>query len=274
LRDLRGARVTPAHTVVTSSANASPALDNEVRAFAAAWGVPYETRCRRPLRQMFADDPSISYLGVYERAGLIRLYQRVNSEPFFYHPGMALLRVKQLVRGDRDRMIDVAAVQAGDEVLDCTAGLCADAVVLAHAVGAMGHCLAMEASPWVAFVVAVALRDYQSGHAAFDAALRRVDLRVGDYRDAFAQAADQSVDLVYLDPMFAGKDLASPGIRPLRSLAYEHGVSAQDLMQGRRLARRAVVVKDVRPGPLLQALDIEPVSRTSQSTWYGYVPSG
>lgn len=272
LRDWHGHSVEVPGLAITSPANASAHVQLGVQTFAKAWGVVYKPRLGRSVQQFFASEADVRYLGVLERPGSIRLYTAGQQEPFFYHPGVALLRIKQLVRGDLDRLVQVAGVRAGDSILDCTAGLCADAVVLSYAVGSAGSCVALEISPVVAFVVAVALRHYRSGYAPFDDAMRRVDLRCVSWREALPTASYKAFDILYFDPMFTGTSVASPGILPLRMHAQPGGISVGEFATAQKIARRGVVVKDVRPGPLLQALNMEPVRRTGQSTWYGFAP--
>ncbi|MCY0876410.1 MAG: class I SAM-dependent methyltransferase [Firmicutes bacterium] len=272
MRDLRGQKVVIKDFAITASANADEGAQAAACDFAYTWNVPYVKRSGRAIQRLLADT-GLHDLGVYEQAGRIRLYGQGFSEPFFYHPGVALLRVKQLLRGDADRLLEAARIRAGDRVLDATAGLCADTVVLSHGVAEQGRCLAVEANPLVAFVVAAALQGDQTGFAPFDSAMRRIDLRCGTWGEALRILPARTVDIVYFDPMFAGSQLDSPGIRPLRALAKEGGVSREDVEAARQIATRGVVVKDVRPGPLLRALDLEPIRRSGQSTWYSFAPS-
>lgn len=273
LRDLWGKSVDLPDIVLTSAANANDDAQAQAEKIANFWRVSYVERKGRPISRLFAD-LQIQTLIVYCGPGDVRMYDSgLDAEPFFYHPGIAILRLKQLLAGGQDRLLRVTGIRAGDSVLDGTAGLCADAAVMAYATGQTGSCVAFEASPAVALVVAMALSDYKSGVAAFDAALRRIDLRCATWQAALTQYADDAVDVVYLDPMFSiEKD--SAGIRPLRRFAHTAELTQADLAQALRVARKAVVIKDGWPGPLLKKLGIRPDSRSRKSTLYGCVLKG
>ncbi|MCY0900956.1 MAG: class I SAM-dependent methyltransferase [Firmicutes bacterium] len=279
LRDLAGAVVTPPGLVLTGPANASVAKEAAAETFARAWSLPYEPRRERTIAGVFASGDML-HVAVHQGEGDLRLYGRYSGEtPFFYHPGVSMLRIRQLHRGERDRMLALVGDVAGAIILDATAGLCSDAAVWSYAAGLQGRCVATEASPAIALVVAAALQTYHSGLPELDRALRRIDLRCArwqDYKTACASTgsagltASRLVDIVYVDPMFTAREaLASPGIAPLRPHALATTMTRADLEQMASLARRAVIVKDAWPGLLLDELGIYPGRGGRQSTMYG-----
>ena len=46
-----------------------------------------------------------------------------------FHPSMGFVRLKRVLNGKPDPMLEASGMEEGDSVLDCTAGLGADALV-------------------------------------------------------------------------------------------------------------------------------------------------
>ncbi len=174
---------------------------------------------------------------------------------------MGALRAKRLSRRDtrdvpptaRDPFLDAAGLCVGDEVLDCTVGLGADALVAATAVGPAGRVVGVEASPALAAWVAEGLRRHG------DEAARRIEIRTGDHADALASLPDRSFDVVLFDPMFRHARAEPAGFDVVRRLADPRPLSPAALARARRVARRWVVVKDGAPGWDLTRLGLVPL---------------
>lgn len=96
----------------------------------------------------------------------VRLLQE-GQHPFYFHPSMALVRLKRLRTGGNDTLLSISGVTAGDTVLDCTAGLCSDALVFSYAVGAQGKVIAIEASRVLHAIVREGLQTYETGIARY-----------------------------------------------------------------------------------------------------------
>jgi hypothetical protein len=54
---------------------------------------------------------------------------REGEPALFFHPGMSYVRAKRLAKGEADPLLQAADFIAGDSVLDCTAGMAADAIM-------------------------------------------------------------------------------------------------------------------------------------------------
>jgi 16S rRNA (guanine1516-N2)-methyltransferase len=177
-----------------------------------------------------------------------------------WQPGMGELRLRRLLGGEagdrptRDGFLEAAQLRPGDAVLDATLGLGADALVAAGAVGAGGRVLGIEVSPALAALVAEGLRRHGSDAAA------RIDVVAGDACEVMRDLPDRSFDLVAFDPMFRhGRDGAPP-FDLVRRLADPRPLSQEALAHARRVARRAVVVKDGVPGWDLARLGLAPIA--------------
>lgn len=175
------------------------------------------------------------------------LYSREGR--LFFHPGMGLLRVKNIIAGQGDRLIEVMSLKEGMSVLDCSFGLGADAAVISFVVGATGQVVALEASPLIAFVMQRGLNFYKND--LLKDALQRIELKNCESFSYLKQLPDNSFDVVYFDPMFDYKIDSSSNMKPLRTVAYHEHVHDDFVQQAKRVAKLKVVIKLVRNSKLL-----------------------
>ncbi len=255
-----------ASVVVTTTVGPSPPLENRARVLARRLGHRYVARRRLTLRVLLDRTDATASLIVGDEA----LRYGVPGHAYGFHPNMARHRVATIVAGGVDRLAKVAALASGDRFLDCTCGLGADAIVAAHVVGSAGVVEALEANPILATLVEHGLRSYAHRDPALVRAMRRVRVRTTNYRDLLPTLGENSWDVVYLDPMFDRPVAATRSLDLVRRLAIRNRPTRDDIALARRVARRAVVIKDRAPGSLLQALDV-PVVSTSHRIWFGAV---
>src|SRR5258708_8727540 len=113
---------------VTTSGKLDDRVIALARGSAHAWGLPFlERRRKAPLRPLL---DQVDSLLVFERNEVV-LCDREGKLRF--SPGMARLRIKRLqAQGREDRLLDLAAFEPGDSVLDCTLGLAGAPLVAAH----------------------------------------------------------------------------------------------------------------------------------------------
>lgn len=159
------------------------------------------------------------------------------------HGGIGVLRIRKLLKGGRDNMVDACELQPGDHFVDATAGQLQDAMVASAVVGPTGRVIAFEASPLLYAVSSG--RPVCTGDADVDAALQRVEVQLGEHTALLAAMPTDSVDVVFFDPMFRRPAKSSLSFHNvLRGLAHSGSLSHEALIQARRVARRCVVVTD------------------------------
>ncbi len=170
------------------------------------------------------------------------------NERFFFHRGMAELRLLNFVRSGHDPMVAAMGLEAGMTVLDCTLGLAADALVAAFAVGVSGRVLGVEKSPVVASLtrwgLAELCSDRSDARPVTKQAASCIDAIRADHLEYLTGLVDRSFDVVYFDPMFRRPKQASVGIQPLRNFADSRALTIEAIRQAMRVARRRVVVKE------------------------------
>lgn len=178
------------------------------------------------------------------RQGLLTL---VTAEgELFFHPGMAHLRIKNLLLGHGDHLVRALGLTEGLHVLDCTLGTGADAIVESFAVGESGCVTALESNALIAAVIADGLAHALGDNYEMHAAMRRIQVHHADALTFLRTAAEDSYDVVYFDPMFRRPLHESAGMNALRGLADPRALTEETIAEARRVARCRVVMKERR----------------------------
>jgi len=178
---------------------------------------------------------------------------------FFFHPGLSGLRIKELINGKTDQMIEAMSIGPGSTVLDCTLGLGADAIVASFAVGINGRVVGLESSPVIAFLVKLGLLSYPEDCGDIAAAMQRVEVVQADHRDYLRTLPAGSFDVIYFDPMFRFPRRRSPAINALRALADPEPLDRETINLALKIAARRVVVKERRGSAEFRRLGFEKI---------------
>ncbi|MCL6609947.1 MAG: class I SAM-dependent methyltransferase [Peptococcaceae bacterium] len=179
---------------------------------------------------------------------------------FFFHPGMAKLRIKEILSGKNDQMIKALDLSPGDSLLDCTLGLGSDAIV-ASFVSKSGEITGLESSPVIWLIVREGLSTYGDGtDDDLVRAMRRIRVICADYNQYLKLLPDRSVDVIYFDPMFRVPGKKSCAMEAMRPLADPSPLSPEALGEAIRVARRRVVVKEAKDSREFSRLGIDHIS--------------
>lgn len=255
--------------IVTTPYNVTAALEAEARSLAEAYNgeyIPRERSSLARLRRRYPGRPII-----VAGANGLEWHSPDGEEPFFFHPSMSLVRAKRLAAGERDAMLDAAGLTPGDSVVDCTAGLGSDAIVFSFAGGAETKVTAVESQFPLYLVVAEGLKRYNSGWEEFTQAMRRVEMIHANHTDYLRSLPDRSRDIVYFDPMFRTPEAASSNLSPLRALANSGSITAEAVEEARRVARKAVVMKERGGSREWERLGFHPAGKPHSSVAYGVI---
>lgn len=189
----------------------------------------------------------------------ITYHEPARSLRYFYHPGMAKVRLHSHRRGDPDPMIQAMDARRGDEVLDCTLGRASDAILVSWVVGEAGRVVGLEASGVLAALVREGVNHYADPNRALTAALRRIECEWADHREYLPQCRDDAFDIVYFDPLFDAPLEASQAMAPLRALGEPSPLTAETVAEACRVARRRVVIKQRRGSALWDEIRVDRV---------------
>lgn len=200
-----------------------------------------------------------------------RVVLYVDGQGIFFHPSMAVVRIKRLLFGENDVVIEQCGVSSGDTVLDCTLGLGADAIVFSHVVGEGGRVIGIEANPVLAALVQYGLQTEDAKPSQVTAAMRRIKVVTGDHVTWLKKMPDHSVDIVYFDPMFRHTVTSSAAMNPLRAIAMMDPLSREAIEEAKRVARKGVVLKERRNSSEFHRLGFPPPKRRSGSIAYSRI---
>lgn len=200
--------------------------------------------------------------------------ERPGQPAFFFHPNNAAFRIKRLERGDTDIMLSVCQIHPGDDVLDATLGLGADAIVFAHATGTSGRVVGVESQTLIARMVADGMQHWQNGVASLEGAMRRVEVIAGHHLDVLRNLPDKSFDVVYFDPMFEATVDSSTGISGVRAYANTETLTGDAVREALRVARRRVVLKEGNEGRLHERFGFIPFRKRERQAVYSFRETG
>jgi 16S rRNA (guanine1516-N2)-methyltransferase len=201
----------------------------------------------------------------------LRYYASKEEAPIFFHPSTAAIRVKRLLRGDPDPLISFAGMGEGDSVLDCTAGLASDSIVFSHVVGASGQVVALESEATLVLLLQEGLRQYESPVPAINEAMRRIQIKHADHFSYLQGLKAQSVDFVYLDPMFRSPITDSNAIMPLREIANTQAIRPETIVEAKRVARKKIIMKEQKDSSEFIRLGFSTTYRSQTNIAYGVI---
>lgn len=252
--------------VVTTTQKANQKLAVKATQMAQQLDGIYEARKDRSILRMY-DDLCIDRLLVVGKEGL-KWYIKGIDKPFFFHPGLSVVRIKRLIRGDNDIMIETCQLKPGDSFLDCTLGLAADAIVASYAVGAEGKVVGVESQSMIACLVSEGLQAVEE-FPELDQAAKQIEVWQGHHEDFLASLPDRSFDVVYFDPMFRAGIAESPSLQQLRNYANPLPLSVESIEHAKRVARRRVVVKERKDSGEFERLGLTVLNRENMQVAYG-----
>ncbi|WP_308737524.1 class I SAM-dependent methyltransferase [Paenibacillus sp. AR247] len=137
--------------------------------------------------------------------------------------------------------------------------------------GPGAHVTAIESSPALAAMLAEGLAHYRSGLAEVDDAMRRIRVACGHHLDVLRKQPDNSVDIVYFDPMFREPLMDSSSISPLRAFANSDSLQPESIREAVRVARKTVVLKEKKGSGEFARLGFVPIDRPHSKISYGVI---
>lgn len=208
--------------------------------------------------------------------GELRLYDleaEEQNKPLIYHPSMAFVKLKSMLRGGNEQLISLSKCEPGDTVLDCTAGLCSDTLLFSLTVGEQGKVIALESQRLLYTIVREGLANYETSVHEIEQAMRRVDLRCEAHDQYLARLDDNSVDIVYFDPMFRQPLHESSAIKAIRTVANPNPLSLTSIEHAKRVARKSVILKEHSKSEEFERLEIPRVNevrgnKIAYGVWY------
>jgi len=216
----------------------------------------YIPRKRQSLSWLARDNDAHGVI-VCETGGPI-LY--IQDEKFFFHPSMAKNRIAAYRnKHQKDLLIEACQLSQGDDFLDCTLGMGADAIVAAF-FSDSGKITGLESHPVIASIIKWGMKTYKIDLPWLYKAIRKVEAINADHRFFLSELANKSYDVVYFDPMFSRPVLKSQAIAPLRILANHKPINGETVQEACRVARKRVVIKTLKCGMEIDRLGFKEIA--------------
>ncbi len=246
--------------------------NGESRALAemAAQSLQYEyiDRKKRSIKRMQNEYDSAVLVAGHHR---FELYRKEMEKPFFFHPNSAAFRLKRLLKGESDPLLEVSQLKAGDSFLDCTLGLASDSIIASFAVGEEGRVVGVEGDVDIAFIVKEGLKKFLASFEELQKAMAHVIVKQKDAITFLKNEPDNHWDVVYIDPMFNAPIDESANFTPLREVGLQGQLTGEWIEEAYRVCRRRVVIKDHFDSPVFHAFQFKQVIRPNTKFHFGYL---
>ena len=257
---------------ITTSRNGGPVYKDRAKYLGGIWGMAYVERNHASIAELFhilldkKSEPTGMFVVGEQR---VELYRDPDKKPLFFHPNTAMFRAKHLLRHGNDPLIEAAGVERGDYIVDATLGMGADAQLLSLAAGENGYVTGLEGSPDIARITSLGLQSYEHEYTPLTAAMRRIKVYQVNHVHWMRVQPDQSVDIVYFDPMFDEQINKSDGISTMRAHAVMNELSEEAVNEALRISRKRVVLKDHFRSTRFDTFGFKRTVRKSSKVHYG-----
>jgi 16S rRNA G966 N2-methylase RsmD len=203
--------------------------------------VPFVKRNKRSINKMHEEFESDIFVVSKEGHSI---YIKNNSEPIFFHPNLAMVRMKRYLKGEFIPFLQAAKLKEGMSVLDCTLGLASDAIIASAAIGSSGKIVGIEVNPFLAYLVKEGLINYSTELTSMREAMMRIEVEAVDHLTYLKSQKSNSFDVIYFDPMFETSIENSDGIHALKLVASYQDINHEIINEAKRVARKRIVLKD------------------------------
>lgn len=194
-----------------------------------------------------------------------------SNEAIFFHPNVAMLRYKRLLKGEEDPFITATKLTKGMSLLDCTLGLASDAIIASYVTSTNGKVTGIEAHRVLAYIVQHGLVTSMLEDKIWNEALQRIEVIADEHLSFLKRCKDNSYDVVYFDPMFEQAIDESKGIEPLRQIARYEEISEETIAEAFRVAKKRVVLKDHWQSNRFQQFGFQVIKRPTAKFHFGYI---
>jgi 16S rRNA G966 N2-methylase RsmD len=205
---------------------------------------------------------------VVTKEGLVCHYQ---NHKLFYHPSMAMLRIKGINNGNEDIFTTICGDIKGFSILDCTMGFGADSLVWSFLSGENGSITALEKNKIIYAIVSEGLKGNYSKWKEINDFARRIKPLNEDYVQFLSNCPTNTFDIVYFDPMFDIPIEKSSHLQPLRLFAEKGSLTKEIINIGKRVAKKLVIVKNNRNYDFSKIGITETFSKKSSNVKYGII---
>lgn len=238
--------------IITTSQRTSEETKLEAQRIAKKFDLSYIARDKRSLQKLLTISAPVAVLS----SDTLTIHFNEHQTHSF-HLSMAQLRLLRLEEHGEDYLVSAVNQlihKVGNtgsssqsehrlSILDCTLGLGSDSIVLSYAFPA-AEIESIEGSFPIWLSTTYGLRHFQHHNKLITDALRRIQTTYGDFRTVLDSKEENSIDIIYIDPMFERPIDESPQFKPLRGNTVESSLTEAVLTQAKTVARLGIIIKE------------------------------
>lgn len=254
--------------IITTGGKANQQSVQNALALADKYGYPYIDRDKQNIDTLFNTYQTDIVITGKEKLTVIPFSTK---KPIYFHPSLSMIRAKRLIKGEKDTFIEAAGIEEGLSVLDCTMGLASDSIIASMVTTARGTVTALEANALLYMMVTEGLKIYHSDVSEFGEAMRRIKTIHVNHTDYLKSLPDNSIDVVYFDPMFQETIESSSSIRKINQQTLKTDLVLETIEEARRVAKKRVVLKDHWKSERFKKLGFKQMKRKNSQIHYGYI---
>ncbi|SDN30469.1 class I SAM-dependent methyltransferase [Alkalicoccus daliensis] len=260
--------MTPGSFITTGVKNAEH-MEEKARSLAETYGLTFIKRNKYSVKEIIKKHDGPLFVLTQDK---LTYYSADNKPPLFYHPNIAAVRAKNWRNIQKDLLVEACNLKAGDKIIDGTLGLGADSLILALAGGKHTKVTSVEKNQVTAMLVREGLKSYAMPFEALQEAAKRIKVVNAEACTYLKTLDDNSVDIVYFDPMFESTLDTSSGMQTLRHYADHQGLTANLIEEAKRVALKRVVVKARHSSSIFKDFGFFRIARSNiKSVHYGYI---
>ncbi|MFS1512480.1 class I SAM-dependent methyltransferase [Chengkuizengella sp. SCS-71B] len=232
----------------------------------ATW-IPRKKNTITKIKKMYDNQPLLVVSQIE-----LKYYGENNTDsPLFFHPSSSYFRIKRLMKGEHDPLIKYSGAKSGDIVLDCTAGLASDSIVFSYVTGSTGKVTSLESEKILYTLIREGLQSYESELVTVNDAMRRIKVKHTDHESELIHMEDNSVDIIYFDPMFRIPIQEASSFKPMRGIVNSSQISLKSMEEARRVARKTIIIKEKKRSPEFERLGFNTIYTTYSQIAYGVI---
>lgn len=229
--------------IITTSQKASLLVKEETKELADSLNLTYIERHKKPISEISLSDMPVAVISKNQ----LTIHFNEKQEHRF-HLSMAQLRILRLQRGEADHLVKAVESLIDESsntfsIIDCTLGLGSDSIIMSYAFPNT-HIIGLEASYPIWLSTWFGLKHYTHEDMAVTNALRRIDARYDNFESFLPGLPNDSVDILYFDPMFEVPIEESPQFKPLRGHTSEGKITKSIIKEAKRVSRLGFIIKE------------------------------
>jgi len=234
-------------------------------------GLPFEPRKKRSVAKI---SELLNANIIVAGKNRFEYYPYGAKSPLFFHPNSAAFRLKRIAKGECDPFLEACNLSSGDSYLDCTLGLGSDAIVAAFKVGESGKVLGLEENRNVAFIVGQGMKNYDFSELPLTSCMRDIEVIHAEAVNYLRKQQNDSIDVIYMDPMFDEIIEESTNFEPLRDAGSHLQLTNKWVQEALRVARKRVVLKAHYKSTYFNDFGFKRDIRVTSKFHYGVIEKG